>query len=64
VQALLHSFSTSALDVSGQLRTAVVLPPGKHPPVPTGKEVEGVDGIDSPGVLRTKEIGITKVKAY
>jgi len=32
--------------------------------VPTGKEVEGVDGIDSPGVLRTKEIGITKVKAY
>jgi hypothetical protein len=40
VVTLLHSFSTSALDVSGQLRTAVVLPPGKHPPVPTGNEVE------------------------
>ena len=41
VKALLHSFSTSALDVRGQLRTAVVLPPGKHPSVPTGNEVEG-----------------------
>jgi len=41
VEALLHSFSKSALVVSGQLRTAAVLPPGKHPPVPTGKEVEG-----------------------